>query len=244
MSTGGPLNVLNGKHGISSRLRTVPVMNLIRKHKPQGRGELVDLIASHSKPENPCECGIKSTGTIEDFGKSLYNAQKNEWGQYIHTLEECITWEYNLFIINSLKGNVIEEKAIQEFRKHFKGWNISESSEKIDNDYRVDLVISDNHNHNKSGIQVKPETYKRMRGSVKLSNEMRNKQWGNPVFYLYYNKESNFINLEDVILSVNKAIRFSTLAISVSLLHTSGFVFFTFFFAIFNSLFVNIQFLY
>jgi len=42
--TGGPLNELNGKMGISAADKSVPVMKLIRKHKPKSREELVQLI--------------------------------------------------------------------------------------------------------------------------------------------------------------------------------------------------------
>ena len=65
--TGGKLNYLNGKYGISAPNRSIPVMKLIKKHNPKSPNELKE---EHFK--NDCICGIKSKGTIEDFGKNLY----------------------------------------------------------------------------------------------------------------------------------------------------------------------------
>lgn len=42
--TGGPLNELNGKMGISAPYKSVAVMKLIRYHKPKSKDELVELI--------------------------------------------------------------------------------------------------------------------------------------------------------------------------------------------------------
>jgi len=53
--TGGPLNELNGKMGISAPYKSVAVMKLIKQHNPKSKGELVELIKWHS--ENTCECG-------------------------------------------------------------------------------------------------------------------------------------------------------------------------------------------
>jgi hypothetical protein len=82
--TGGPLNELNGKMGISAPSRSVPVMKLIRIHNPRSKDELVELIKSHY--EQDCSCEIKSQGTIEMFGKYLYESQIRYWGEYKFSL--------------------------------------------------------------------------------------------------------------------------------------------------------------
>ena len=64
--TGGELNILNGKYGVSAPNKSVPVMALIREHKPKSHEELYRLIDEHSKRN--CKCGIKSQGTVENFG--------------------------------------------------------------------------------------------------------------------------------------------------------------------------------
>ena len=42
--TGGPLNTLNGKMGISAPENSVPVMKLIRINHPNRKEELVEII--------------------------------------------------------------------------------------------------------------------------------------------------------------------------------------------------------
>ena len=113
--TGGPLNELNGKMGISAPHNSVPVMKLIRSHNPKSKEELLELIKWHS--ENTCECGVVSQGTVESFGKNLYDSQIKYWGEIRYSLKDCIKWEYDLFIVQSLKGDIIERKAIIELAK-------------------------------------------------------------------------------------------------------------------------------
>lgn len=47
--TGGLLNELNGKMGISAPYKSVPAMKLIRALNPKSKEELVELIEWHSK---------------------------------------------------------------------------------------------------------------------------------------------------------------------------------------------------
>ena len=99
-NTGGLLNLLNGKMGISAPYKSVPVIKLINTHKPKSYDELEALIEYHHL--NDCSCGIKSQGSVYDFGKNLYDAQIQYWGEHKFTLEECVQWEYDLFIIKIL----------------------------------------------------------------------------------------------------------------------------------------------
>ena len=196
-NTGGLLNVLNGKMGISAPHRSVPVIKLINKHNPKSYDELETLIEYHYL--NDCECGIKSQGTVYDFGKNLYNAQREYWGENKFTLEECIKWEYDLFIINSLKGSKMENKAIIELKKELPSkYTITNSESFIDEEYRVDLEIK-KENKIVLGIQVKPISYKFTRYEVKSFNKIRNSQYKNKVEYLYYNDDEEFINLNDIV---------------------------------------------
>jgi hypothetical protein len=190
--TGGPLNELNGKMGISAPHKSVPVMKLIRVHKPRSKEELVDLIEYHYI--NECSCGIKSKGTVRDFGKNLYEAQINYWGEYRYSLKDCIQWEYDLFIVQSMKGGIIEKKALSLISSLLPGYTIQEAEGFLDEELRVDLVIKDQ-NRIKAGIQVKPLTFNRMRPEVIEFNKVRNSKWGILVLYLFYDEEENFTNL-------------------------------------------------
>jgi len=194
--TGGPLNELNGKMGISAPSNSVPVMKLIRIHKPKSKDELVELIKYHY--ENDCECGIKSQGTVEDFGKNLYNAQIKYWGEYRYSLKECIQWEYDLFVIQSLKGNVIEKKVQKYLSNKFEDYDIEQAQGYLDEDLRIDIIIKKQKNII-AGVQVKPATFLLMREEIITFNKEANKKWDYPVFYLYYNEDESFKNLDDLI---------------------------------------------
>ena len=123
--TGEPLNELNGKTGISAPYRSIPVMKLIKVHRPKSKEELVELIKFHF--ENDCECGIKSKGTVEDSGKNLFNSQKAYWGENRCSLKDCIQWEYDLFVVQSLKGGTVEKKAAAELNNLLSDYSISEA---------------------------------------------------------------------------------------------------------------------
>ncbi|MEY4570824.1 MAG: hypothetical protein RLZ10_17 [Bacteroidota bacterium] len=199
--TGGELNLLNGKMGISAPYKSVPVMKLIKIHAPKSKSELVDLIDFHHK--NKCECGIISTGSVEDFGKNLYESQLKFWGKYKYSLEECIKWEYDLFVVQSLKGGNIEKKAIKDLTNLLKGFEIEEAVGYLDEDLRIDIVIKKN-NLEVAGVQVKPKTFNLMREEVIHFQNNANKKWGKPVFILYYDNESNYTNLEGVLEKISK----------------------------------------
>lgn len=197
--TGGLLNILNHAMNISSVNNSVPVMNLIKTHNPKSKNELKDLIEYHFM--NKCDCGIRSKGTVEDFGKNLYDAQLEYWGEYKFSLEECIKWEYDLFITNSLKGACMEDKAVEVLREVLPSiFTVNVVQNIVDVNFRVDieikwcglLVL---------GIQVKPESYEFMEDDIKSINKVLNSKYPVNVKYLFYNSEGVFVNIEDVVKS-------------------------------------------
>jgi len=199
--TGGELNKLNGDYGISAPYKSVPVMKLIKNHRPKSKDELCELIKYHY--ENTCSCGVKSQGTVEDFGKNLYEAQLTAWKTYKYSLKDCIQWEYDLFVVQSLKGTLVENKASNELRKLLPDLNVEEAEGYVDEELRIDLVISKN-GIDTCGVQVKPTTFKLMREGVITFNKNANAKWGRPVFYLYYDNNEAFVNLEEVVNKINE----------------------------------------
>ena len=194
--TGGELNLLNGKMGISAPYKSVPVMKLIKTHSPKSKSELVELIDFHHK--NKCECGIISTGSVEDFGRNLYESQLKFWGKFKYTLEECIKWEYDLFVVQSLKGGIIEKKALTDLSNKLKEYEVEEAIGYLDEDLRIDIIIK-SQKKEVAGIQVKPLTFNMMRDEVLYFQKNANKKWGKPVFILYYDNNSQYINFEEII---------------------------------------------
>lgn len=197
--TGGELNKLNGDYGISASYNSVPVMKLIKAHRPKSKDELYELIKVHH--ETNCDCGVKSQGTVEDFGRNLYEAQKQEWGSCKYSLQDCIQWEYDLFVVQSLKGTLVENKALKDLKNQLPEFEINEAEGFVDEELRIDLIVSKGANEI-AGIQVKPETFKLMREGVIIFNKTANAKWGKPVFYLFYNKQEQFTNLDNVIEQV------------------------------------------
>ena len=187
------MNELNGKMGISAPYKSVPVMKLIKVHNPKSKEELVELIKWHY--ENECECGIKSQGTVESFGQNLFDAQTKYWGEERFSLQECIQWEYHLFVVQSLKGGIIERKAINLLNQLLKDFVFIETGGYVDEELRIDVIVLKN-NQEVGGIQIKPGTFKLMRSEVIAFNSTANRKWGKPVFYLYYNEKEEFTNLE------------------------------------------------
>lgn len=195
--TGGLLNILNEKKRISSVRNSLPVMKLISIHKPKTKSELVELIEYHYY--NDCSCGIKSKGTVEDFGKNLYDAQLDYWGEYKFSLEECIQWEYDLFVTNSLKGAYMESKAEELLSEKLPvGFTVSDVSDVIDVNYRVDLEVKW-FDSVIFGVQVKPVSYMNMDYAIKQTNVILNNRYSREVRYLYYNDDEEFINVDEVV---------------------------------------------
>lgn len=194
--TGGPLNELNGKMGISAPSRSVPVMKLIKTHQPKSKAELVELIKYHY--ENDCTCGIKSQGTVTDFGRNLYESQEQYWSKKRFSLQQCIQWEYDLFVIQSLKGGIIEKRAIRELSRLLPEFKVTEAVGYVDEKLRIDILLQKN-GKTKSGIQVKPVTFRYMRPEVIAFNQIANQKWSYPVFYLYYNEDEKFERISELI---------------------------------------------
>ncbi len=198
--TGGPLNELNGKMGISAPYKSVAVMKLIKAHQPRSKDALVQLISDHAK--NICACGVKSCGSVESFGKNLYEAQIPYWNEYRYSLSECVQWEYDLFVVQSLKGGIIEKRAITALNEQSKVYQFEAALGFVDEELRIDIMVKKEEKEI-AGIQVKPLTYQWMRKEVITFNTDANRKWGKPVFYLYYDADENFANLEEVLNSMD-----------------------------------------
>jgi len=189
--TGDELNYLNGKYAISAPSNSVPVMKLIKYHRPYSESELESLISSHV--DGLCGCGVKSQGNISVFAIHLYDAQWKEWQEYRYSKQDCFDWQYKLFIRDSMKGRMMELKALKLLRHHLVNYDISLAEEELDEKYRVDILLSQRHTVI-YGIQVKPKSFKYARASVQQHHKKVNDECPFPVKYLYYNKNMDFTN--------------------------------------------------
>jgi len=196
--TGGPLNKLNGMAGISAPNRSVPVIRLVKAHNPRSAGELEQLIADHVGGN--CACGVVSQGTVQDFGRNLYDAQKKYWGYHRFTLGECVQWEYDLFILQTLKGRTMEDKCADELQKLLGNeYAVKFANRYADEELRVDLEVCKNNNVI-AGIQVKPTSYNKVRAGIRAFNESANAKYAHTVFYALYDYDSgDFTNIEAIV---------------------------------------------
>lgn len=193
------LNELNDEMGISDPFRSVHVMKLLRFHRPKSKHELVELISNHYIKE--CDCGVQSQGAIEDFGKNLYDAQLECWGKYQYSLKDCIQWEYNLFVIQSLKRSLIEEKALQVLTRKLTNYTIEEATGYWDEELKANLLIRVG-NHVNCGIQIKPDTsYSYRRKDILNQNPNCGDKF---VFYLFYDNNGTFLNIDRVVDEIIK----------------------------------------
>jgi hypothetical protein len=195
--TGGELNELNGKMGISDPKKSVPVMRLIRNHRPKSKDALVQLIEYHKN--NSCNCGVVSTGTVREFGERLFESQQKYWGHKKYTLQQCIQSEYDLFVVQSLKGSLIELKALEILSKVLPELQFEEAEGYLDDELRIDILVKNTDENLIGGIQVKPKTFKSMRSEVLFMQNKQNKKWDYPVWFLFYNKDESFHELEKLI---------------------------------------------
>lgn len=214
VSTKGILNQINERYKCNSKRNTVPVMNLIRFHKPKQNAELTALIASHQvgHAHENCECGCKSNGTVETFADKLYDSYldyctKNEGVPYKNS-EDALIFMKHLFVINALKGDKMENKYMNSFNDYFKEHSLNykciTAPTLYDFKYSVDLLIEDVDGKEVGFIQVKPVSYKNFprHHQVVQINIEKNKLLGEDVTYVYYDKNTKFT--ESIKDSVNK----------------------------------------
>jgi hypothetical protein len=203
VGTKGLLNKINEKYGTNQKRRTVPIQDLIKYHKPKQQAELIALIESHTKDGrlSNCACGCKSAGKIEDFADNLYDAYIKYSTTVVESVEykdweDCYIFMKHLFVINSLKGNLMENKVLKLIQDLIKQYNynltVELASSYSDFKYSIDLSVYDSKNEEVFGIQVKPLTYLNFHKdhTVVRQNVQKNKAYGKPVVYVYYDCNS------------------------------------------------------
>ena len=194
--TGGPLNWLNGRAGTSAPHRSVPVIQLIRVHRPRSAFELEALITSHW--ETVCPCGIVSQGRVQDFGRALFEAQRLHWGEYRYSLQECTQWMYDLFVHQAMRGDRMESEAAARLSAALAPVaHVQMSDVFLDCELRIDLEVL-RAGQRVAGVQVKPISFFRMRSSLVTAQAMRHAELGLPVFVLCYDAEGHFVALPEI----------------------------------------------
>ncbi len=222
VSTKGILNVICERYGVNRKNQSVSIQQLIRYHKPKQQAELTALIASHQEghQHENCACGSKSKGTVETFATNLYNAYKRYVSEIDNTVEyknyeDCLIFIKHLFVINSIKGNMMEDVVVdwtngklRQLNKEL-GLNCKAelANELMDFSYAVDVIVKDEIGE-MFGIQVKPVSYKNFHEEhiVVKQNKDKNKLYGKPVVYVYYNEEGFIVDVQDSMKYISLAL--------------------------------------
>jgi hypothetical protein len=208
-NTGGPLNHIVAKYGLNAPNKTVPVMKLIREHNPKSYGELRELIAIHSKTE--CPCKIKSHGSVQDFGMKLYQTQQRAGEKF--SLEECVRWMDDLFVLNSLRGETKEQEAIKLLSAALPEFRFYRTNGYIDEKLRIDIEVkipSTCQTHPGEitvyGIQVKPITFLRKPGELMYHKKVWEEKWKLPAGFLFYGEDDKgaFTNLDEIVQEIKQ----------------------------------------
>lgn len=194
--TGGLLNHLNRAAGISLPENSVPVIQLIRAHRPRSAFELETLIARHVHAR--CWCGLVSRGRVQDFGRALYEAQWEYWGEYRFSLQECTQWEYDLFVHQSIRGDRMEAQAATELSAALAPRALVQMSDVfLDCELHVDLEVLRGPER-LAGVQVKPASFFRARRGTQTAQAWRHEALNIPVYILCYNHEGRFLGMPEL----------------------------------------------
>jgi hypothetical protein len=182
IKTGGELNHINEKYGINNPKKCgFSMNNIINNNKFDSEEDLLNFIGKDK---------------IQQYGKKLFEASIQE--NYQSSLEECINFQYSLFVVNSFKGFKMENKAYELFKQNY---NVKKATSDIDCNYSVDLVIK--HNDTIYGIQVKPVSYINMPKHKKEINIVKNNRfktkYNAKVLYLFYSPNEEFTNIETIL---------------------------------------------
>lgn len=208
LPTGGELNWLNEKHRCNARRNTVPVMDLVKHHRPSSPENLRALIEAHYTAHACAQCGCKSAGTVEQFASQLFEAQYNEPEHNVkrrYTWDECYAFHYTLFCVAPLRGIAMERAVHHAVETVFRNahantaprvWCIREATQREDVDCAVDLVIerSDadtDSAHTVLGLQVKPDSVLK-RKSVMAQNRRKHRTFGAPVLFVMYDQRGHW----------------------------------------------------
>src|SRR5574343_980109 len=183
--TEGILNKINERYGCNKKAKTIAVQQLIRFHKPKHAKELEALIDLHQEDKKlaNCECGCKSKGTVESFAGNLYDAYLKYQAEVDNSVEykdlnDCLVFMKHLFVFNSIKGNMMEEKVVKMLNEEFKNNDLYQvdfkmASELADFKHAIDIsAVIDG--EEVFGVQVKPLSYKHCSPDIKEQKRIKN----------------------------------------------------------------------
>jgi hypothetical protein len=204
LRTGGILNYINETYGINKPHRTVPIMKLLSTHRPKSETAVVKLLESHENNRCAlCHCQVHNGG-LSGWTDDLIKAVGRE-GHTNITENECSNFIYDLFVRGPLRGQQMEDQALNDLILHYKDYGIPvqfrTATEQEDILYAVDIVM-EVHNKIKAGVQVKSTLFESKTRAVEI-NKNKNNKWVAPVVYLVYDHKGRWINFLPTLQDLN-----------------------------------------
>ena len=208
-STGGPLNPiseLNGRNrSLTGASKSISLTKLKEKHPEIKYHEQMWAEVDRHYYEK-CECGLKSKATIEMVAQTIYDAQDDpralpilkRYGDKKWDFEIVLDFVKRLFGFNTIEGQKMEQKAIDDLSPNLWKYKLSIASDELDKKYGVDILVEDKNGNIVGGIQVKPSSY--YRTGIDHVTRM-NDAWGHPVYHLKYDnlENKNWLNRLEII---------------------------------------------
>lgn len=193
---GSYLNDINEKYQCNTPAKTVKTTKIVQYHKPDSVAAMVQELERHTEARcSECHerCNNRGLeGWVDMLYQCLVEEQKLKNPRAMQfTRHDCHQFVRELYVLSPLQGHLKEKEAQRLLRAC--GYTFVHANPHDDITYAVDLVNS------QCAIQVKPISYLRMhRMKVHRDNEEKNKQYGKPVVYLYYDRDV-WVNLTEVI---------------------------------------------
>lgn len=188
MRTGGCLNVINEKYRCNDPSRTIRISSLLRHHTPRTEEAMLALLESHRK--RCFVCGEETrNGGLSGWARALQDAALADHA--VVTAQQCQDFVYDLYVRAPVQGFYYEDRAVIWLQQcGYRDVRLATPAE--DCAHAIDLVVC--HRNRICGIQVKPESYRRVRAEVHAINAAKNSKAGMPVHYLYYEKDGTWEN--------------------------------------------------
>ena len=204
LRTGGVLNYINETHGLNKPPRTVSIMKLVNVHRPTTEVAVVKLLETHEKQKCAlCHCQVYNGG-LSGWTDQLIKAVKTEGHSNI-TDNECSDFIYDLFVRGPLRGQKMEDQALNDLVLHYTNYAIPvqfrPATEQEDILYAVDIVM-EVHNTIRAGVQVKSTLFENKAHAVTV-NKNKNNTWVAPVIYLLYDHKGRWINFLPCLQDLN-----------------------------------------
>lgn len=199
--TGGELNHIAERYGVNRKSSSFSCTDFYSIHNPATIAEAIALIDDY-KAGRRTHSKIKVKRNIQEIAHNLYTKVQREGLEAVYDFERCFNFTVGLFILNSIKGKEMERRAVSELRLAIEReglpFRVGMAPSSYDFKYSVDLLIIDDVEKAKTsnivcGIQVKPDTYKKVTVAGVQEHNLRNNSKVNfKTHYIYYNGRKEF----------------------------------------------------